>query len=184
MLRAAAIIPPAWAPEAVGGHVLIHPNAKTGAHHHGAPESVIMWCAVRRACLGERLNSPPRRSGRFHFRAAVRAASGDQCAQATRRSMRAGTQRQRVGGGQPQHRCGGTSRGGLLARPRFTRQAQATASEPLTAGQSLHEHRPVRLARCRMHRRVLRWFNPCANSSSSMTKTPPQPYVVSCRAWR
>ena len=63
------------------GTVAIKPNAKTGAHHHGALESVIYVVRGKaRMRWGERLEfvaeSRPRR---FHLRAALRAAPGDQC---------------------------------------------------------------------------------------------------------
>src|SRR3984893_10639585 len=41
MLRAAAINAARGAQKIWAGTVIIHPNAKTGAHHHGALESVI-----------------------------------------------------------------------------------------------------------------------------------------------
>ena len=64
MLRAAAIdfrrvgSKKLWA-----GTVLIHPNAKTGAHHHGALESVIYVVRGRRGCAGANgsSSSPKRR---------------------------------------------------------------------------------------------------------------------------
>ena len=85
MLRAAAIdfrrvgSKKLWA-----GTVLIHPNAKTGAHHHGALESVIYVVrGAARMRWGERLEFIARgRRRRLHLRPAVCAPSGDQCAQA------------------------------------------------------------------------------------------------------
>ena len=41
MLRAAAVNSARGAQKIWAGTVIIHPNAKTGAHHHGALESVI-----------------------------------------------------------------------------------------------------------------------------------------------
>jgi uncharacterized RmlC-like cupin family protein len=91
------------------GTVHIHPNAKTGAHHHGPLESVIYVVKGRaRMRWGERLEfvaeAGPRR---FHLCAALRAAPGDQRQCGRDAGMRPGSQRRRVGGGEPRHRAGG-----------------------------------------------------------------------------
>ena len=53
MNRAAAInFASAGAQKLWAGTVTIQPDAKTGAHHHGALESVIYVVAARRACAG------------------------------------------------------------------------------------------------------------------------------------
>ena len=87
------------------GTVTIHPNAKTGAHHHGALESVIY---VRQGPRPDALGRAARicrrgRPGRLHLRAALCAAPGDQrldrrdrsnacwCAATTRRSSSTST---------------------------------------------------------------------------------------------
>src|ERR1700674_3701643 len=56
MLRAAAINSARGAQKIWAGTVIINPNAKTGAHHHGALESVIYVVrGVARMRWGERL---------------------------------------------------------------------------------------------------------------------------------
>jgi uncharacterized RmlC-like cupin family protein len=56
MLRAAAVNAARGSQKIWAGTVLIHPNAKTGAHHHGALESVIYVVrGVARMRWGERL---------------------------------------------------------------------------------------------------------------------------------
>jgi uncharacterized RmlC-like cupin family protein len=56
MLRAAAINSARGAQKIWAGTVIIHPNAKTGAHHHGALESVIYVVrGAARMRWGERL---------------------------------------------------------------------------------------------------------------------------------
>ena len=68
------------------GTVHIHPDAKTGAHHHGALESVIYVLRGRaRMRWGERLEYVAEAGpGDFIYRAALRAAPGDQRQRATR----------------------------------------------------------------------------------------------------
>ena len=63
------------------GTVHIHPNAKTGAHHHGPLESVIYVVKGRaRLRWGERLEFTAEAGpGDFILCAALRAAPGDQC---------------------------------------------------------------------------------------------------------
>ena len=70
------------------GTVHIHPDAKTGAHHHGPLESVIYVVQGPRAhALGRGARVHRRgRPGRLHLRAAVRAAPGDQRQPRPRRS--------------------------------------------------------------------------------------------------
>ena len=62
------------------GTVKIHANAKTGAHHHGALESVIYVLKGRaRMRWGDQLEYVAEAgSRRLHLRAALRAAPGDQ----------------------------------------------------------------------------------------------------------
>ena len=56
MLRAAAVNSARGAQKLWAGTVIIHPNAKTGAHHHGPLESVIYVVrGVARMRWGERL---------------------------------------------------------------------------------------------------------------------------------
>ena len=56
MLRAAAVNAARGARKIWAGTVIIHPNAKTGAHHHGPLESVIYVVrGVARMRWGERL---------------------------------------------------------------------------------------------------------------------------------
>jgi uncharacterized RmlC-like cupin family protein len=56
MLRAAAVNSARGSQKIWVGTVIIHPNAKTGAHHHGALESVIYVVrGVARMRWGERL---------------------------------------------------------------------------------------------------------------------------------
>ena len=81
MDRAAAInFARAGAKKIWAGTVKIHPNAKTGAHHHGALESVIYVIKGRaRMRWGDHLEYRRRgRSRRFHLRAALCPAPGDQ----------------------------------------------------------------------------------------------------------
>jgi uncharacterized RmlC-like cupin family protein len=56
MLRAAAVNSARGSQKIWAGTVIIHPNAKTGAHHHGALESIIYVVrGVARMRWGERL---------------------------------------------------------------------------------------------------------------------------------
>jgi len=56
MLRAAAVNAARGSQKIWAGTVIIHPNAKTGAHHHGSLESVIYVVrGVARMRWGERL---------------------------------------------------------------------------------------------------------------------------------
>jgi len=56
MLRAAAINAARGSQKLWAGTVVIHPNAKTGAHHHGALESIIYVVrGIARMRWGERL---------------------------------------------------------------------------------------------------------------------------------
>ena len=91
------------------GTVSIHPNAKTGAHHHGALESVIYVVRGKaRMRWGEHLEFVAEaEAGRLHLRPALCAAPGDQRQLRRDAGMRAGAQRQRGRGGEPGHRAGG-----------------------------------------------------------------------------
>ncbi len=65
MTRAAAINrATAGAEKLCAGTVEILPDAKSGAHHHGALESVIYVVSAGRACAGETAWSSWRRQGR------------------------------------------------------------------------------------------------------------------------
>ena len=82
MTRAAAINrASAGAEKLWAGTVEIHPNAKTGAHHHGALESVIYVVRGRaRMRWGDQLEYVAEAGpGDFIYGAALCAASGDQC---------------------------------------------------------------------------------------------------------
>jgi uncharacterized RmlC-like cupin family protein len=84
MLRAAAVnFARVGSQKLWAGTVIIQPNAKTGAHHHGALESVIY--VVRGAAR-------MRWGRRFYFRTALRSASGDQCLERHTARVRAGAQ--------------------------------------------------------------------------------------------
>jgi len=89
------------------GTSAIQPNAKTGAHHHGALESVIYVVRGKaRMRWGEQLEYVAEaNAGDFIFIPAIRAAPGDQCQHRRAARMRAGAQRQRGRGGQPRHRA-------------------------------------------------------------------------------
>ena len=81
MNRAAAITAArAGAEKLWAGTVSIHPDAKTGAHHHGPLESVIYVVSGQaRMRWGERLEFMAEAGpGDFHLRPPVRAAPGDQ----------------------------------------------------------------------------------------------------------
>ena len=119
MNRAAAInFAKAGAQKLWAGTVTIHPNAKTGAHHHGALESVIYVVKGKaRMRWGERLEFVAEAGpGRLHLRAALRAAPGDQRQHRRAAGMRAGAQRPGGGRGQSRHRAGREAGGGALGR--------------------------------------------------------------------
>ena len=81
MTRAAAITHArTGATKLWAGTVVVEPAAKTGPHHHGELETVLYVVRGRaRMRWGDRLEFSRRgRPRRFHLRAAVRAASGDQ----------------------------------------------------------------------------------------------------------
>ena len=100
------------------GTVHIHPDAKTGAHHHGHLESVIYIVKGRaRMRWGEQPRVHRRgRAGRLHLHPAVRAAPGDQRQRRRDARVRALPQRRRGGGGEPRHRAGREARDGALDR--------------------------------------------------------------------
>ncbi len=101
------------------GTVHIHANAKTGAHHHGALESVIYVVRGKaRMRWGEHLEFVAEaEAGDFIFVPPYVPAPGDQRQLRRNAGMRAGAQRQRGGGGEPGHRAGGEAGGGLLGGP-------------------------------------------------------------------
>ena len=120
MTRAAAIDhAKAGAQKLWAGTVSVAPNAKTGAHHHGHLESIIYVVRGRaRMRWGERLEFMAEADpGGLHLRAAVCAASGDQCLAGRPSGMRGGAERPGGGGGEPRHRAGRGGRGGALGRP-------------------------------------------------------------------
>ena len=90
------------------GTVTIKPDAKTGAHHHGHLESIIYVVRGKaRMRWGEQLQFTAEASpGDFIYRAALRAASGDQRQPRRGSGMRAGAQRRRGGRDQSRHRAG------------------------------------------------------------------------------
>ena len=101
------------------GTVHIHPNAKTGAHHHGALESVIYVVSGRaRMRWGEQLEFVAEAGpGDFIYvppyvpHQEINASSDETL------RMRAGAQGQRGGRGQPRHRAGGEAGGGPWIDP-------------------------------------------------------------------
>ena len=121
MLRAAAIdfrrvgSKKLWA-----GTVLIHPNAKTGAHHHGALESVIYVVrGAARMRWGERLEFVAEaHAGDFIFVPPYVPHQEINALKDYAARVRARAQRQRIGRGEPQHRGSGAGRGSVLDRPR------------------------------------------------------------------
>ena len=100
------------------GTVHIHANAKTGAHHHGALESVIYVVRGKaRMRWGDHLEFVAEaEAGDFIF---VPPYVPHQEINAVGRNagMRAGAQRQRGRGGEPRHRTGGEARVGLRVDP-------------------------------------------------------------------
>jgi hypothetical protein len=89
------------------GTVVIHPNAKTGAHHHGPVERVIYVVHGRARMRGAIASSTSlRRAGRFHLCASVRAAPGDQRGSGRTARVRAGAERPATRGREPRHRAG------------------------------------------------------------------------------
>ena len=112
------------------GTVHIHPDAKTGAHHHGPLESVIYVVKGRaRMRWGERARVHRRgRAGRLHLHPAVRAAPGDQRQPRRDARVRALPQRRRGGRGQPRHRAGREARDGALDRSRRIRRDETRAA--------------------------------------------------------
>ena len=120
MTRAAAIDhAKAGAQKLWAGTVSVAPNAKTGAHHHGHLESIIYVVHGRaRMRWGERLEFMAEAdAGGLHLRAAVRAASGNQCLAGRSSGVRGGAERPGGGGGEPRHHAGGGGGGGALGRP-------------------------------------------------------------------
>ena len=101
------------------GTVRIEPDAKTGVHHHGALESVIFVVRGQARMRWGRAAGVCRRGGarRFHLRAALCAAPGDQRRSREPARMRSRSVGQQGRGGQ-HHRCrpGGKTRSRLLGR--------------------------------------------------------------------
>ena len=115
MNRAAAITHArAGAEKLWAGTVVIHPKAKTGAHHHGPVESVIYVVSGRaRMRWGEKLE--------FTAEAGERQQRAILCA----RALRPGPCR-----GEPRHPGGGTARGSALDRQHPSRPARLSAERP------------------------------------------------------
>ena len=92
MERAAAVdLARAGAQKLWAGTVTIHPNAKIGAHHHGALESVIYIVRGRaRMRWGEKLEYSRSWSRRFHLRAPLRTVPRDQRGAGRAARMRVG----------------------------------------------------------------------------------------------
>ena len=83
------------------GTVTIHPNAKTGAHHHGALESVIYVVRGRaRMRWGEHLNMSPRRGRAIIISSRPTCRTRRSTPRPTSRSNACSSERQRGGGGQ------------------------------------------------------------------------------------
>src|SRR5215204_5206086 len=77
--KAAIDLARAGAQKLWAGTVTIHPDAKTGAHHHGELERDLRGARQGAYALGRAARIHRRsRSRRFHFRAALRAAPGDE----------------------------------------------------------------------------------------------------------
>ena len=131
------------------GTVHIHPDAKTGAHHHGPSRASSTSSAAARACAGARRSSSPPRPGR---------ATSSTCRRTcrTRRSTPAATetlecvlvpQRRRGGRGQPRHRAGREARDGALDRP--DPSARLTHDRPSSSRSSTSRSRSPAAARTR-----------------------------------
>jgi uncharacterized RmlC-like cupin family protein len=119
MNRAAAITyARAGAEKLWAGTVVIHPKAKTGAHHHGPVESVIYVVSGKaRMRWGDQLEFVAEAGpGRLHLRAAVCPAPGDQCERRSAALVRARAQRSGASGRQSRHpgcrEAGGSALGG------------------------------------------------------------------------
>ena len=87
------------------GTVVVEPNAKTGAHHHGDLETVLYIVRGPRAIsLGGKAGVRGRsRTGRFHLRSAFRSASGDQRGPWATGGSGGGAQRAGTDRGQSRH---------------------------------------------------------------------------------
>ena len=158
------------------GTVHIHPNAKTGAHHHGPLESVIYVVKGRaRMRWGDRSRVHRRgRPGRLHLRAAVRAAPGDQREPHRDAGVRAGAQRRAGGGGQPRHRAGRAAGGRGVGRS----DASGALSKPRrwSLREELIPRRRLVIAAtqgCVMRRSVeIAWNSSTSSSLRPTTRTP------------
>ena len=119
MTRAAAITHARAGAEKIwAGTVIIHPNAKTGAHHHGPVESVLYVVRGRAHALGRKARVHRRsRARRLHLRASVRAAPGDQRQPRAAARMRGDPLRAGAGGGEPGHRAGRAAGRSEMDRP-------------------------------------------------------------------
>ena len=138
MNRAAAITHArAGAEKLWAGTVVIHPKAKTGAHHHGAGRERDLRRERPRA---DAVGRPARvhrrgRPRRFHLRRPLRAAPGDQRQRRRAAVVRAGAQRPGAGGRQSRSarrwsRTPRTSTGSTTSIRRRARQRDETTPTP------------------------------------------------------
>ena len=148
MNRAAAITHArAGAEKLWAGTVVIHPKAKTGAHHHGPLESVIYVVSGKARMRWGDSPRIHRRSGagRLHLRPALCAAPGDQRERRGAAVLRAGAQRTGARRGQPGYsggrEAGGSALGGQHPprscghpKPAAEKRSAAIARGPIRAG--------------------------------------------------
>jgi len=119
MSRAAAInFARVGAQKIWAGTVTIDANAKTGAHHHGALESVIYVVRGRaRMRWGDQLQFVAEAGpGDFIYVPPLTCRTGDQRQHQRAPGMRAGAQRPGTGGGEPEHHAGGETGIGAVDR--------------------------------------------------------------------
>src|SRR5437667_5473690 len=148
MNRAAAITNArAGAEKLWAGTVVIHPKAKTGAHHHGPVESVIYVVSGRaRMRWGDKLEFVAE-AGRLHLRAALRPAPGNQRERRSTALMRARPERPGTRGGEPRYSGGREARGGALGGQHSSGAERALAKAPLIPASRLSRSRNPRRLR-------------------------------------
>ena len=169
------------------GTVHIHPNAKTGAHHHGPLESVIYVVKGRaRMRWGEALEFVAEAGpGRLHLRAALRAAPGDQRQPRPDAGMRAGAQRRRGGGRQPGHRAGRGARRACAGSTRRIRRAERRRpcrAHGAKVSVYLHPEAVRPYARMRRHPHPPSTPTPCPTTRRALATPTPMP--TRCRTCR
>ena len=99
------------------GTVHIHPDAKTGAHHHGALESVLFVIRGRAGCAGANTwSSPPRQGPGTSSSSRRTSPTRRSTPRPTRPWSASWSQRQRGHRGQPGHRTGRETGVGALGR--------------------------------------------------------------------